>query len=247
MRFERGNEESPKGHVIIYWEESGKYHATYLAISPTELSPDYIESRLDGLKSEFLLGEDEIKEVKERLEDFIKKTGPPKPVTIHPPLPIRDIKNLKRIAEIRDDDLIPIFYSSQELFSTVAEYYERYSKAVSTLIPEFQIPSLNVEEVMLSIYPEKDKLQYLTKLVGRLRDYVSIGDNKSINDSINEILNMGRYINSDKYRLKELANAAQIKGERGDKLAALYLERCFKLSDEDYGALRKLDETIKTL
>ena len=36
-------------------------------------------------------------------------------------------------------------------------------------------------------------------------------------------------------------------GENGSHLLQLYLERCYKLADEDYLGLQKVDETIREM
>jgi hypothetical protein len=51
----------------------------------------------------------------------------------------------------------------------------------------------------------------------------------------------------DKYRLPELIQAARSTDPRGGQLAQLYVERCYKLADEDYAALADLDRRIDEL
>jgi hypothetical protein len=52
---------------------------------------------------------------------------------------------------------------------------------------------------------------------------------------------------ADKYRTFELTNAAMDGSERGARLAELYLERSFKLLDEEYGDIPGIERAIREL
>jgi hypothetical protein len=50
-----------------------------------------------------------------------------------------------------------------------------------------------------------------------------------------------------KYRAPQLVAAAETPGERGEKLASLYLQRAYKLYREEYLDLERLDREIDAL
>jgi len=52
---------------------------------------------------------------------------------------------------------------------------------------------------------------------------------------------------ADKYRGLDLTNAALDPGERGARLAELYLERGFKLLDEEYADIPRIERAIREL
>ena len=52
---------------------------------------------------------------------------------------------------------------------------------------------------------------------------------------------------ADKYRSFELINAAIDASERGARLAELYLERGFKLLDEEYADIPGIERAIREL
>jgi len=51
----------------------------------------------------------------------------------------------------------------------------------------------------------------------------------------------------EKYRSAELIDAAIETGERGSRLAQLYLERGYKLLDEEYADIPNIERTIREL
>ena len=52
---------------------------------------------------------------------------------------------------------------------------------------------------------------------------------------------------SEKFRPDELIAAAQSSDAQSGQLAQLYIERCYRLVDEDYAAMADLDSQIDAL
>ena len=52
---------------------------------------------------------------------------------------------------------------------------------------------------------------------------------------------------AEKYRARDLINAALEPGERGAKLAQLYLDRGYKLIDEQYAEIPRIEREIRDL
>jgi hypothetical protein len=57
---------------------------------------------------------------------------------------------------------------------------------------------------------------------------------------------LGRYL-GEKYRVADLVAAARQADARAAQLTQLYVERCYKLVEEDYAAVPDLDERIAAL
>ncbi|MFH0832998.1 MAG: hypothetical protein V1900_04730 [Candidatus Aenigmatarchaeota archaeon] len=213
FEFELGNKEKPKGHAIIYWQESGKYYMTYFALSPT--------GRLIG--------------------DYISK-----PCFIQSPVPVVDFENLKTTAKLRGDDMLRLLSFSQHYMTeSLLDYTEKYMAYVSTSGRESI--KIDIDELLLSVSSEKERLHHLTGLVGRMSDAVNTGEKKFVEQCESAVLNMSNYLDTSKYRLNEIAEAVKMNGDAGKELTRLYLERCFMICNERYEEIRKIDEAIEKL
>jgi hypothetical protein len=91
---------------------------------------------------------------------------------------------------------------------------------------------------------EREKLNELTMLTGRLRDSMQRGlpdgEVERLIRSLAETL-------PAKYRVDAVLTAAKVPGERGQRLAQLHLERCYKLFNEDYLDLERIDREIEAV
>jgi hypothetical protein len=94
--------------------------------------------------------------------------------------------------------------------------------------------------------PDRDKVGRLARLAGTLRYAMEGGDTRQVEDTVGEMERIGRHL-SDKYRPAELIAAARSPGPKAAQLAELYLERCYRLVDEDYAAMAELDSKIDAL
>jgi ubiquinone biosynthesis protein UbiJ len=83
-------------------------------------------------------------------------------------------------------------------------------------------------------------------MVGTLRYAVEGGDVRLAEETVSDMQRVARHL-TDKYRPAELIAAARSADPRSAQLAELYLERCYKLVDEDYAALADLDTRIDEL
>ncbi len=109
-----------------------------------------------------------------------------------------------------------------------------------------QDAELGVKEVIYSLMGEKDRLSELSKLTGKLRYAVEGNDRAFADETVQEMEILARFL-PEKYRLKDLIRVAQISGERGSKLADLYLNRCYRISNEEYGEIEQIDRAIQQL
>jgi hypothetical protein len=103
-----------------------------------------------------------------------------------------------------------------------------------------------VDELLLQVMPDSEKVSRLARLMGTLR-YAAEGHDQSLaDDTASEMRRIGRHL-GEKYHLAELIEAAQSTGAHSGELAQLYVERCYKLAEEDYAALPELERRIGEL
>ena len=105
-----------------------------------------------------------------------------------------------------------------------------------------------LSDVLYEFMGESDKLSELSKLVGKLR-FASEGwegfyDRAMIEEVESEILSLSMYL-PDKYKIQAVMQSAKLWSDSGSVLTQLYLERCYKLYEEDYIELQKIEDKIK--
>ncbi|MGE5618626.1 MAG: hypothetical protein ACM3US_05160 [Sphingomonadaceae bacterium] len=249
LTYERGDAQRPKGHALLYfrsWTDPNSIFATYLIVPPiaVEISK-YIPPMFAGQLQQMGMGTGGIA------------------VFPYPPIPekVESQAYLQRLAEARDDDLI--FGGSADtsapdrMLHAAAEAAQQYLQSYTTHIeslastpePELMIEesgSVDVNEVLYGLMGERDRLAELAKLSGQLRYAVAGRDTHLIEDTVAEIQRLGKYL-PEKYKAEEILQAARRPGAEGDRLAQLYLDRAYKLANEDYEGLQELEEEIRRL
>jgi len=241
MYFETGNEISPKGHALVYFRDRNdvdSIFATYIIALPISVDvskyiPPMFASQMQGMSSQDLNG------------------------FAFPPMPekVDNIESIRRLAEIRGDDLIDggtgNLTDPMESMNTVNELQQEYIKlwenSLETQNDEHVLDS--VKDVIYEFMGEPDKLSELSKLVGKLR-FASEGHegfyNRSMIEEVeSEILSLARYL-PDNYKIESLIQSTKLESDSGSVLAQLYLERCYKLYEEDYIELQKIEDKIKS-
>ncbi len=239
--FERGDGASPRGHGLLYFRsksDPSALLATYVIVPPVRIDlakymPAMLAAQLPAADSDTI------------------------GVIPIPPLaePVPDHQTLEHLAEMRDEDLVfagdvdPT--SLAGLMSTTAEASRAYLTlfqqrrepqiAASRQAPQ---PELDVAEVLYSMLPDRDRLAELTKLLGQLRYAIEGHDDGATEDAVGNLRKLGRYL-PPTYRFDELVQAAALPGEQGSRLAQLYLERCYRLSEQAYGDLEGIDQQIR--
>jgi hypothetical protein len=181
---------------------------------------------------------------------------PPVPEKIEGGLPW-----LERQAQLRGDDLIdggtlrmndPLYALQpvNELGSQYAEACSRYtSSAVQIEEPSASAGSasnVDVDDLLMQVMPDRDKVGRLARLAGTLRYAVEGGDRRLVDETVGDMERVARHL-SDKFRPAELIEAARSTEAQSAKLAELYIERCYRLVDEDYAAMAELDSKIEEL
>ncbi len=256
LTFELGSPDRPRGHALFYMRTSADPDAilvSYLVVLPitvdvTRSLPPFLTQTLGGAMG--------------GMGGMMGEQG----AIAWPPIPeaFESAGRLRALAEARGDDLIfggtvnaeqveALMHAASQ---AAAEYFERYARdtlaAVESGAPveavaETDSPSdLSVDEVLYSLLGDRERLGELVKLVGVLRDAVERRDQHGVDAAAEDVRRLGRHL-APKYQIDELLDAAQTPGERGRRLSELYVERCYRVVNEDYAGLEAVDAQIKAV
>ena len=170
-----------------------------------------------------------------------------------PPIPeqVPSAEYLQALAERRRDDLVyagavnrsnPMQVAA-ETSEAAREYADLY---VGSQLPEEGVvaPQGSPDDPEVSRYAglsEQEKLNELSMLTGRLRDSIQRG---GADAEIEQQMRALAQTLPAKYHVNEVLAAASLPGKRGQRLAQLHLERCYKLYNEDYLDLERIDREI---
>lgn len=244
--FDRGDATAPRGHALLYFRETGgvgKLYSTYVIVLPIAIDlvkymPPFLANQLPNVNAQ-------------ELSAFA-----------FPPMPEEagGLAQLESLATARGDDLIfgGDFSAGQvqdmllRVNDVTQQYAERYQGYIGDAAQPAEggapeaIGSHNVNEVLFQLMSERDRLGELSKLTGRLRFAVEGNDTRQVEDAEDEVRVLARYL-PDRYQIDALLRAAKDPSRGGGDLAQLYLERCYKLADEDYARLQDIEERIRGL
>jgi len=183
-----------------------------------------------------------------------------------PPVPEKfeaGLAALERLAELRDDDLLdggtlrmadplyalqPVADIGTQYAEKCASYFDAQPLEGSAAQPAQQAGSgsSDVDDLLLQVMSDRDKVERLARLAGTLRYAIEGGDTRLGDETVSDMERVGRQL-PDKYRPADLIAAARSTEPRSAQLAELYLERCYRLVDEDYAAMADLDSRIEQL
>jgi hypothetical protein len=246
--FERGDAAAPRGHALLFFRETldpERIRASYLVIAPIEMDlakyvPPMFAAQLSGLMP----------------------SGPTALPLPPIPEPVESLAWLERLAEARHDDLLDggrldpanpqqMMLTTTELAADYAalwtEHARRLAESPLELGPDDEPAALpDVEDLLLSVMSDAEKVNRLAKLSGTIRYAVEVSDQQLVTDTLMEMQRIGRHL-PESYRLAELLASARQEGSLGARLLELYVERCYKLAAEQYGELDRLDRQIDAL
>ena len=112
--------------------------------------------------------------------------------------------------------------------------------------PNVPLDDLDTEELLIQTMTDRERLTELGKLVGVAR-YALGGHDTSLQQETKRKMQRIAGRLAEKYRGFDLTNAALDPNERGARLAELYLERGFKLLDEEYADIPRIERAIREL
>ena len=168
ITFERGSKESPKGHAFVYFKSAlgDEIWCTYVVMLPISFDvakyvPPFLMNQMGDLGP----------------KDLSAFAFPPAPERLE------SYQYLQDLADIRDDDILyGGTYDSNDVASgmmavseAVQEYAGLYGQVMEAQQPATALgessaeENLGINEVLYGLMSEPDKLNELTKLVGKLR------------------------------------------------------------------------------
>ncbi len=258
LTFDIGDPQRPKGHAVLYFRvdtEPDKVYATYVVTLPIKSDlgkyvPPFLATHLGGLP----------------LNDLSAFAMPPLPE------PVDSHAELERISQMRQDDLVyagnMFSFDLPRMMESVTEAVQAYSdlwvqcfgdgaassvgEIVEAPTTESSTPASNdeesyqVNEVLFGLMSESDKLAELARLLGTMRFAAEGGDAGTVDEMSREITTLARHL-PDTFQVSSLLAVAKDTSQKGSRLAQLYLDRCFRLSAEDYSAVQRLDDEIRVL
>jgi hypothetical protein len=252
LSFDLGDRQAPRGHAILYahaGEDRSHILATYCVILPIQFSigkflPPMLSSQLslEGLRDSDAMSVVPIPPI---LEDA-------------PPL-----AQLHQLAERRGDDLCDIgtiFISDdgqrmtyaaeacQAYAQLFADYVSRWPVVAetSTVGSETPVDDLNVEEVLAGVLSERDRLAELARMVGQV-GYAREGHDQRLLEEVTQSMRRLARTLPEKYRANQLVDVVTKADAASPRLAELYIQRAYKLADEEYADIPAIDSEIRAL
>ena len=249
LNYRDGDPDRPRGHALLFFRDADDPDAawaTYLVVAPIAMDlAKYIPAAFAPQMATQMAGQ---------------------PVTAYPlpPMPEKvegGLAWLERMARLRGDDLLDggvlrvsePWQAMQPVANVAQEYAERfnaYAAGAEAAIVEKEAPAgptgaaaIDVDDLLLQVMPDREKVGRLARLTGTLRYAVEGGDAGLVAETVGDMERVGRQL-ADKFRVGDLIAAARSTNPNAGKLAELYVERCYRLVDEDYGALPDLERRI---
>lgn len=241
LTFNLGSADQPKGHALLYYRSGGGLAATYLVVLPFMV--DFAKYVPPVLASQIRMTS---------LEQFSAFAMPPVPEAVD------GYSALEELAHRRGDDLLfggnvpehDFLESAQRVNDDVQEYAALYQRRAQMAPPPAAEASaesasdLSVSEVMVSLMSEKERLQELAKLVGKLRFAVEGADRTLMAEAEADMQGIIRHL-PESYQAHKLIEASKRPGPLGARLAQLCLERCYKLAEGDFSGASALETQIR--
>lgn len=256
LRFLQGDAQAPKGHAILFARNNANPQqvlAVYCVVLPIRFSlgkflPPILAAQMPP----------------EGLQEASEMNCVPIPPMLEE---AGSLEQIERIARLRGDDLCEISATVRPEDETVrltlpAEASQAYGRLyldyaqASLSLPESAFGSerfddvplddLDVESLLSSTLSDRDRLNELAKLIGTARYALEGKDTRALREVEQKMRRTAEPL-PEKYKAGELIKAALEPGERGLKLATLYLNRANKLLDEQYADIPGIERDIREL
>jgi hypothetical protein len=263
LTFELGDASAPRGHAIVYFHAGADILATYVLILPITMDmgkylPPLLASQLGGMAGD-IMGQG--------MGSF---AAPPVPEKVE------SVDYLDKLARARGDDLIAggsiilgdIAAAMSETGQVVQEYNALYEQSSGlptaiplddarwTDVPQDDMRGIDestareggerIEHVLYELMNDRDKLGELSKLVGTMRFATERSDESLVEETDASIAALERLL-PERYWAAKVRAAAKDASMNGATLAQLYVERCYRLIDEDFPAVAELEKKIADL
>jgi hypothetical protein len=249
LTFRVGDPDRPRGHALLFFRDADDPDiawATYLVVAPIQMDlgkyiPAAFATQLAGQLSQVGASAYPLPPVPEKIEGGLAW--------------------LERQASLRGDDLIdggtlrmseplyamqPVADVGSQYAQACARFLESEPAEVEPELPASGAAAVDVDELLLQVMPDRDKVGRLARLAGTLRYAAEGKDQRLVEETVGDMEQVARYL-GEKFRSAELIEAARSTDAQAAQLAQLYIERCYRLVDEDYTALAELDSKIEAL
>tara|TARA_B100000029_G_C17497535_1_gene931503 strand:+ start:613 stop:1344 length:732 start_codon:yes stop_codon:yes gene_type:complete len=237
LNFEIGSDDKPKGHALVFFRKKDNIEqilATYIITLPLNVDvskyvPPMFAPQMQSLS----------------MQDLSCFAFPPVPEEVE------DLSNIRDLAQSRGDDLIDgglcDTADPMSLFQIVNDIQQEYSRIYQERIASSKEDiSTSINSVLYEFMGEADRLRELSKLVGKLRFAAEGYDSRLRREAEEEIEYLSGYM-PENFNIQRIAEAASMSNSVGDNLAQLYLERCYRLREEDYRGVQKIDDEIRII
>ncbi len=265
LRFELGDADAPRGHAILYARLSGPgdhYVATYCVVLPISFSlGKYLPPMFAGQLPADALG------------DGAEMSAMPIPPMLEE---VESFEALEQMADRRGDDLCDIgtllisddsqrmvfaAEASAEYGRSYAQYQARWPSTSARATRPANAPAreeadrsahssslddLDPQMIVASALPERDRLGEMARLTGQAR-YAMDGHDSRLLEQVGDQLHLIASTLPEKYRADQLAEVAVRPDQTGARLAELYLQRAYRLLDEDYINIPPIEQQIREL
>ena len=255
LQFELGDADQPRGHAILYARLAGpgeRYVATYCVILPISFS-------IGKFLPPFLGGQIPMEELGQATSSS--------PMPIPPMLEdVASAESLRFLASQRGDDLcdlgVLLITDDNQRLAFAAEAAQEYARAYSeyearwparpaagaapSVVDSSPLSDEDARDVVNSLLPERDRLKELARLISQSRYALEGHDQRQFDDVAGQMRRIAASL-PDKYRAEQLVEAALRSDASSATLADLYLQRAYKLLDEDYIAIPPIEQRIREL
>ncbi|MCI0888239.1 MAG: hypothetical protein J4N28_01310 [Chloroflexi bacterium] len=254
LTFDIGDADRPKGHAIVYFVSptTSEVIATYVLILPIPMDigkylPPLLAAQLGGMAGEAL---------GEGMGSF---AAPPMPESVE------SVGFLRELASLRGDDLVSggsvvlgdPAAAMHETAEAVQEYQRLYRAYADAAGPPPDVPRAldaegsaagpaDVQRVLYELMTERDRLGELSKLVGAMR-FATGGADAALVEETEAGLEALEQLLPEHYWIAKVRAAARDASDAGALLAQVYVDRAYKLADEDFAAVELLEKRITDL
>jgi hypothetical protein len=272
LSFDRGDPLNPRGHALLYFRvdtEPDTVYATYVVTLPvksdlTKYVPPFLASHLGNMPlsdlSAFAMPPvpeavgtfAELERLSQLREDDLVFGGSMFSFDLARMMETAT-EAVQVYSSLCSDSLAMTSTPAEGAAAAIGEELREVMEAPPTPEPEPEPEpdeesdnSLNVNEVLFSFMSESDKLNELTKLLGRLRFAVDGSDQPTADEVVAEIVVLARHL-PENFKVQDLLEVAKDNSERSSQLAKLYIDRCFRLSAGEQAAADELAIQIQLL
>ncbi len=271
LRFEVGDEREPRGHAILFARTRGeRILATYCVILPIQFSiGKYLPPMLAGqIPLEAMSGEASMSAMP--IPPMLEETPSVEALRQLAEMRGDDLCDMGTL--LIDEETQRMAYAA-EACAAYGQAYARYQQRWPAVIEPIDtsplgagatgrgartggaganqtadgpLADLDVDAVIASFSTERERLGEIARLIGQARYAMETGDQRQLTETRAQLNRLAQSL-PDKYRADQLAQAALSTESTGPQLAALYLQRAYKLLDEDYISIPPIEQQIRDL